>query len=81
MSVVMNGVVHGNTIALEGPVGVPDGQEVQVVVTAIEPRRPWGEGLCRCAGALAGEWTNEDDRILEEIHQERKRDSRREIPE
>jgi hypothetical protein len=26
-------------------------------------------------------WTEEDDRILEEIYQDRKKDSRREIPE
>jgi hypothetical protein len=30
---------------------------------------------------MASLWTKEDDRILEEIRQERKKDSRREIPE
>jgi hypothetical protein len=30
---------------------------------------------------LANDWTEEDDRILDEIHQDRKRPSRREIPE
>lgn len=79
MSIVVHGVVHGNTIELKEPPGVPDGQEVRVIVTAIESRRPWGEGLRRCAGALADEWTDEDDRILEEIYQDRRRDSRKEI--
>ena len=81
MSVVIQGVVHGNTIELKESPGVPDGQEVEVVVTAIASRQPWGEGLRRCAGALAEEWSGEDDRILEEIYQERKRDSRRDVPE
>jgi hypothetical protein len=44
-------------------------------------KKPWGEGLRRCAGALADEWTGDDDRILDEIHQDRKHDSREEIAE
>jgi len=40
----------------------------------------WIEGLRRCAGALANEWTDEDDRILEEIYQSRKLNRRR-LPE
>jgi len=30
---------------------------------------------------MASLWTEEDDRILEEIYQERRKDSRQEIPE
>jgi len=44
------------------------------------PRLQWSEGFFRCAGALANEWTKEDDRILEEIHQSRKM-KRRPLPE
>ena len=33
------------------------------------------------AGLLADSWTEEDDRILEEIYRDRKRETRREIPE
>ncbi len=46
----------------------------------IPGREQWGDGLRRCAGALADEWSEEDDRILEELHQDRKRDTRREVP-
>jgi hypothetical protein len=53
MSNAIHGVVHGNTIELKGPPGVPDGQEVEVVVRAIEPARPWGEGVLRSAGVAA----------------------------
>jgi hypothetical protein len=39
----------------------------------------WGEGLRRCAGALAD--SPEMDQYLEEILRERKRATRREVPE
>jgi hypothetical protein len=34
-----------------------------------------------CAGALADEWSADDDRILEEIYLERKQDTRKEAGE
>ena len=74
------GVVHGRTIELDKDLGVSDGQKVEVTIRSISPKQAWGEGLKRCAGALAGEWSEEDDRILEEIYRDRKCDSRREIP-
>jgi hypothetical protein len=77
----MRGKVRGTTIELDEDPGVADGQEVEITIKTVPARRPWGEGLRRCAGALADEWTEEDDRILEEIHQERKRDTRKDIPE
>ena len=77
----VRGIVHGKTIELTQDLGVADGQQVEVVVKTITNKEPWGEGLRRCAGALANEWTEEDDRILAEIHQDRKQDSRKELPE
>ena len=53
MSIVIQGVVHGKTIELKESPGVPDGQEVEVVVRLIETARPWGEGILRSAGAAA----------------------------
>ncbi len=38
----------------------------------IPAKEPWGEGLRRSAGALAQQWTDEDDRILDELHQGRR---------
>jgi hypothetical protein len=76
-----HGKVHGKTIELEEDLGFTEGQEVEVQVKVAPPPKQWGDGLRRCAGALANEWTEEDDRILEEFHQDRKRDTRREIPE
>jgi hypothetical protein len=81
MTKVVNGKVHGKTIELTEDLGLAEGQEVEVQVTVSAPTKKWGEGLLRCAGALANEWTEEDDRILAEIHDDRKRDTRREIPE
>lgn len=73
--------VTGPTVTVPVP---PEfaGQQVEIEIRVIaRNKEPWGEGLKRCAGALADDWTEEDDRILEEIHQDRKRPSRREIPE
>ena len=66
-----HGKVHGKTIQLVEDLGLSEGQDVEVQVTVVPgPKRP-GEGLQRCAGALAKDWTGEDDRILEEIHKDR----------
>jgi hypothetical protein len=76
----IHGKVHGKTIELFEDLGVAEGQEVEVQVKVAFPAKTWGEGLRRCAGALADEWTEEDDRILSEIYQDRKRDNRTEMP-
>jgi hypothetical protein len=75
----VQGIIRGRTIELAEDPGVADGQQVEITIKTVPNPRAWGEGLRRCAGAFAADWTEEDDRILEEIHQERKRDTRREI--
>ena len=81
MTKVLHGKINGRTIELSEDLGLAPGEEVEVQVRTMPKTQNWGEGLKRCAGALANDWTEEDDRILEEIHQDRKRPSRREIPE
>jgi hypothetical protein len=81
MTKTVHGVMHGKTIELDEDLGVAEGQEVEVQVRVVPSTTMWGEGLRRCAGALANEWTEEDDRILNEIYLDRKRDTRKEIPE
>ena len=81
MTKTIHGKVQGRTIVLDEPLGLPLGQEVDVTVTPVARERPAGEGIRRSAGALADSWTDEDDRILAEIHQDRQRSTRREIPE
>ena len=47
-----------------------------------EPPPGWQPGSKRtAAGMLADSWTEEDDRILEQIYRDRKRETRREVPE
>ncbi len=75
------GIIHGKTIELVEDLGVAEGQRVEVQVKIIPTGRPWGDGLRRSAGALAEEWTDDDDRILGEIYHERKQDARKEIVE
>lgn len=87
MTKTLRGTVHGSTIQLEQDLGVVDGQEVQVHVRIVQPKKRlpgppsgWRPGQpSSTAGALADTWTPEDDRILEEIYQDRKRETRREI--
>ena len=80
MSKTIHGVINGRTIQLADDPGVPNGQEVEVLVIPVPTSNSnWGDGIRRCAGALAEEWTEEDDRILEEIYQQRKVDTRPEL--
>jgi hypothetical protein len=76
-SKILYGIVKGRTIELTDDPGVPAGQAVEVIIKTLpRAQSAWGDGLRGCAGALADDWTDEDDRILEEIYQERKNDSR-----
>ena len=57
MTKFMHGIVHGKTIELEQEPGLPDGQQAQLAIHVIRSQsasETWGEGLRRCAGALAG---------------------------
>ena len=64
------GTVHGKTIELTEELGMAEGQQVEVQVKVVEPTRKWGEGILRCAGALADD--QEWDDIMGEIYQARK---------
>jgi len=76
----VHGIVHGKTIEIEEGFGLSEGVGFSIVIE--DPQSTlnrWGEGLRRCAGALVDDWTEADDRILDEIHQSRHSDSRREL--
>lgn len=75
----IQGIKRGRVIELDEDLGIPDGEHVEMIVSTVR-KRPWGEGIRSAAGALADSWTDEDDRILEEIYQDRKRTSRRDLP-
>jgi hypothetical protein len=81
MTKFMHGTVRGRTIELDEDLGLSEGQKVEVSVRSVscpDLRLP-GEGLLRTEGALADDphW----DTIMEEIHQERKNETRREVAE
>ncbi len=86
---IVRGKVRGKTIELDEDPGVIDGQDVEVRLTMINPTkklpgppREWtASGTSPTAGILADVCDEEDDRILEEIHRDRKRETRREIAE
>jgi hypothetical protein len=82
MSKIMHGIVHGKTIELDQEVGIPDGQKVEIAIEIIPTsagNEPWGEGLRRCTGALAGIPGLDED--MEQILAERKTARFREVPE
>jgi hypothetical protein len=69
-------------IELDQEVGIPDGQEVTVAIeltSSVQKSEPWGEGLRRCAGALADIPGLDDD--MDQILRERKTARFREVPE
>jgi len=69
-------IIRGKTIELDADLGLEDGQTVEVVVRVVKKPETWGAGIRRSAGAMAGHWTAEDHRILEEIRRDRLRDDR-----
>ena len=81
MAKTLRGKVCGKTIELDEDPGMVDGQRVEITIKTMQAKKPWGEGLRCCAGALADEWTEEDDQILAQIYLDRKRDTRKEIAE
>lgn len=71
MSSLLHGIIHGKTIQLDEDPGIGEGQPVQVMVKPADAKKPWGEGLRRCAGSMADD--PEFDAIMQEIQDERKR--------
>ncbi len=76
---VLRGVVHGRTIELDDEPGIEDGRKVEVIVRSKAlpgPPPGWRPGGTEtAAGMMAAHWTEDDDRLLEEIDQERRASS------
>jgi hypothetical protein len=65
----LKGVVHGNTIAFDGELGLPDGKQVIVIVQAAEASRlPPGEGIRRSAGG----WSDDVEGLEEYLEWNRR---------
>jgi len=82
MTKIVHGIVHGKTIELDQEIGFPDVQHVNVAIQiagASPGTEAWGDGLRRCAGALAGIPGLDED--MEQILAQRKTDRFREVPE
>ena len=82
----VHGIVNGKTIELDEELGVASGQAVEVQVRVIAGKKAlpgpppgWRQGSTKSlAGALADLCTPEEDRILDEIYRDRKRERRQE---
>ncbi len=82
------GMLDGQAVELIVTASPAPGPFVEGIESRNSPKKlpgpppGWQPGSRRtAAGMLADSWTEEDDRILEEIHRDRKRESRREVPE
>jgi hypothetical protein len=77
MDILLQGVIHGKTIELEESPGIEEGRKVELVLRVKQLPGPpplWKPGSTEtAAGMMADYWTEEDDRILEAIYQDRKR--------
>ena len=71
---ILKGVVRGNTIQLERDAGLPEGEEVSVI---LQRKLPPGEGLRRSFGAW-GDDPDGVDRFVEETYRARESDRRNE---
>jgi hypothetical protein len=89
MTKTLHGKVRGRTIEIDEDLGVADGQDVEIQVKIAGPKKSlpgpppgWQPGRpSTTAGLLADSWTEEDDRILEEIYKSRKQEASREVSE
>ena len=79
MTQVIEGVIHGRTIELDGDPGIEDGRKVQVILQAESPSSDEQAKRKTAAGMMAN-YTDDDDAVLAEIYEDRKRDTRREPP-
>lgn len=71
MSTTVSGTLYGDTIKLDKPLNMASGQKVEIVLRPVLEQATWGEGLKRCAGALAD--FPEMDTVLDEIYQSRRK--------
>lgn len=80
MDQTLTGTVRGNQIVLDEGLSLPDGQLVEILVRPRQKPSAAEPGNLSASSPPAW-WTEEDDRILEEIYQSRKLPTRREITE
>jgi len=82
----VRGTVHGRTIEVADDLGLPDGEKVEITIERVKhlPGPPPGwqaDSKKSAAGMMADHWSEADDKILAEIYQGRKQDTRRELTE
>ena len=83
MQKIVHGIVHGKMIQLDADPGIEDGKEVEVTLHLKDPlgalQHSKSQNRDSAGGTMADDWSEEDDRILEEIRQDRKSASSREV--
>lgn len=70
MTHTTHGRIHGKIIELDEDLGVPRGQQVEIVVRLMPANGSWGDGIRSSAGAAAE--VDDFDQVFAEIERERK---------
>ncbi len=65
MSIRWHGTVQGNSIMVDENLGIKNGEKVEFKLVRKLPAKVDLAGFIRSAGAMADEWTDEDDEILQ----------------
>jgi hypothetical protein len=78
-NILSQGVIHGNIIELRNSLGFQDGQKVVVSVSAATDKLEPDAETRYPPGSHALHWTEQDDRILADLHRQRQADVGREI--
>jgi hypothetical protein len=79
---VLTGIIHGKTIELDEPPGLPDGQHVQVTVQSVAPSLS-DEERRELLRSAAGGWSDDPEGLEQylEWNRQQRKENRREIPE
>jgi hypothetical protein len=76
MPKILHGVVHGRVIELQTDPGLAEGCSVEIEVRNVTMELESRPRVASAAG-MVSDWSDEDDRLLDEIHAARKAASHR----
>ena len=74
MTRIIHGTIRGTTVTLSEDPGIPDGQQVEVILRLTPEGAGMGSGFVRTEGAL--EKDSDWDGIMEEIQRARRQERR-----
>jgi hypothetical protein len=71
MTQVIQGVIHGRTIELDGDPGIEDGRKIQVVLQVASLPCERNPAKRETVAGMMANYTDDDDAVLAEIYEDR----------